>query len=194
MRRFVATVEQRDDGWVATVPDGEQVLVHDPRSITWELREQLGARLGWSRSGARHDIRVDLADPSGRAVHGFVLLFVPLGPAGDYRAVRSSPPSGCRWFGAELPGLRCVRPGPTRLAAIADTVAELRAGYGLAAEASDLGFEKLWEWSSDPEHGTDLVAQLLLMAAQRAGQLGIGPGELTDFLQTAHPGPAPANR
>jgi hypothetical protein len=186
MRRFVATVEQRDDGWVATVPDGEQVLAHDPRSITWELREQLGARLGRAGSGAQQDIQVDLTDPSGRPVHGFVLLFVPLGPAGDYTAVRSSPPSGCRWFGAELPGLRCVRPGPTRLAAIADTVAELRAGYGLVAEASDLGFEKLWEWPPDPEHGTDLVAQLLLMAAQRAGQLGIGADELTAFLRTAH--------
>lgn len=136
MRRFVATVEQRDDGWVATVPDGEQVLVHDPRSITWELREQLGARLGLSRSVARQDIRVDLADPSGRPVHGFVLVFAP---AGDLTAVRAAPPAGCRWFGAELPGLRCVRAGATRLAAIAETVAALHADYGLAAEASELG-------------------------------------------------------
>ncbi|BCJ35179.1 hypothetical protein Athai_26820 [Actinocatenispora thailandica] len=188
----MATVEQRDDGWAATVPDGEQVLAHDPRSITWELREQLGARLGLSRSAAQQEIRVELADRSGRPVHGFVLLFVPLGPPADYGAVRSAPPAGCRWFGAELPGLRCVRPGPTRLAAIADTVAALQAGYGLAAEASDLGFEKPWEWSADPEHGTDLVAQLLLMAAQRAGQLGIDPGELARFLQTAHAGSAPA--
>jgi hypothetical protein len=192
MRRFVATVEQRDDGWVATVPDGEQVLVHDPRSITWELREQLGARLGLSGSVAQQDVRVDLTDRFGRPVHGFVLLFVPLGPAGDYAAVRSAPPSGCRWFGTELPGLRCVRPGPTRLAAIADTIAALRSGYGLTAEASDLGFEKLRERTPDPEHGTDLVAQLLLMAAQRAGQLGITAEELTNFLHTAHAGPAPA--
>jgi|GEM_PF-5834193 len=185
MTRHVAIVEERGDGWVASVPDGEQILVHDPRSITREVREQLAAR-----PGAGDRIEVRLADPAGTPVHGFVLLFVPLGPPGDYARVRAAPPAGCRWFGAELPGLRCVRPGPTRLAAIAATVAELRSGYGLGAEVSDLGFEQLWEWSADPEHGTDLIAQFLLMAAQRAAELDLDVAALTGFLHAADARPA----
>ena len=71
MTRHVAIVEERGDGWVASVPDGEQILVHDPRSITREVREQLAAR-----PGAGDRIEVRLADPAGTPVHGFVLLFV----------------------------------------------------------------------------------------------------------------------
>ncbi|WP_225987180.1 hypothetical protein [Streptomyces spectabilis] len=53
---------------------------------------------------------------------------------------------------------------------------------------TDLGVEKLWEWSS--EGGTDgwgagIVGQLLLMAAERGLALGYRPAELVAFLRRA---------
>lgn len=52
---------------------------------------------------------------------------------------------------------------------------------------SDLGIEKLWEWSQDGTDGwgAEIVGQLLLMAAERGPKLGYDVDDLVRFLRTA---------
>ncbi|MET9511016.1 amidase [Streptomyces flavidovirens] len=103
-----------------------------------------------------------------------------------YDALRACPPDGCevREFG-EYFSLRCVRPGATLLEAVGVLCAEIRAEHGLLM--TDLGIEKLWEWSSDGTDGwgAEIVGQLLLMAAERGPKLGYSVDDLVRFLRTA---------
>ncbi|GAA5119702.1 hypothetical protein [Haloechinothrix salitolerans] len=54
---------------------------------------------------------------------------------------------------------------------------------------TDLGVEKLWEWSADGSDGfgATVIAQLLLMATHRAHQLGYTTADLVTFLTTVDP-------
>ncbi len=101
-----------------------------------------------------------------------------------YTALRTDPPEGC-WFTeiADYPALRCVRHGPSRLSAIGGLVAQVRDWYGV--EADDLGFEKLWEWAGTREWRERMVAQLLLMAAQRARLSGLPIADVVGFVRAA---------
>ncbi|MFJ2114857.1 amidase [Streptomyces sp. NPDC087850] len=103
-----------------------------------------------------------------------------------YGSLTATPPPGCvpshwdMYF-----SLRCRRPGETLLDAVAPVCAEVRAEHGVLM--TDLGVEGLWEWSCDGQdgHGAAIVAQLLLMAADRGQQLGYSVDDLLRFLRTA---------
>ncbi|MGW7071464.1 amidase [Streptomyces sp. NPDC054855] len=103
-----------------------------------------------------------------------------------YAAITAAPPAGCtaERFG-EYFGLRCERPGATLLDAVGELCAEIRAEHGLLM--TDLGIEKLWEWSSDGTDGwgAEIVGQLLLMAAERGPKLGYDVDDLVRFLRRA---------
>jgi hypothetical protein len=102
---------------------------------------------------------------------------------GRVAALAAAPPDGCRFTDVDgVPGLRCVRPGPGRLAAVAALVAQLRDEYGV--EADDLGFERLWEWAGSREERERMVAQLLLMATHRARLVGLSTDDLMGFVRT----------
>ncbi|MFI5985406.1 amidase [Streptomyces sp. NPDC051555] len=121
----------------------------------------------------------------------FRLLHCPVdGVAGfddpRYDAIRADPPPGCAV--EEVGGyfaLRCERSGARLLDAVAEVCGEVRTRYGLLM--TDLGIEKLWEWSADGPDGwgAEIVGQLLLMAAERGEQLGYGVDDLVRFLRTA---------
>ncbi|THA72964.1 amidase [Streptomyces sp. A0958] len=123
--------------------------------------------------------------------HRFTLIHCPVGKrprvdGPEYDGIRSSPPQGCRVEdGGECFGLVCERQGATLLDAVAEVCAEIRTGHGLLM--TDLGIEKLWEWSADGTDGWDaeIVGQLLLMAAERGPKLGYGVDDLVRFLHTA---------
>ncbi|MFI6650794.1 hypothetical protein ACIBI8_24720 [Streptomyces sp. NPDC050529] len=123
--------------------------------------------------------------------HRFTLIHCPVGeyPRVDdprYDGIRSSPPEGCHVEDVgEYFGLRCERPGVTLLDAVAGVCAEVRAEHGVLM--TDLGVEKLWEWSSDGADGwgATIVSQLLLMAAERGPRLGYDVDDLVRFLRTA---------
>ncbi|MEN8649355.1 amidase [Streptomyces sp. 21So2-11] len=127
--------------------------------------------------------------PPGR--QRFRLLHCPVAdyPAfGDqrYDGIKASPPEGCTVdnFGGYF-GLRCERPGETLLDSVAEVCAEVRTRYGLFM--TDLGIEKLDEWSEDGTDGwgAEIVGQLLLMAADRGPRLGYSADDLVRFLRTA---------
>ena len=121
----------------------------------------------------------------------FTLIHDPVGeyPGYDdprYDALKARPPEGCEVKRLdEYFGLRCVRPGDRLLDAVAELCAEIRAEHGLLM--SDLGIEKLYEWSEDGTDGwgAEIVGQLLLMAAVRGPRLGYSVDDLVRFLRTA---------
>lgn len=123
--------------------------------------------------------------------HRFTLIHCPVGdwpPFGDvrYDRIKAGPPQGCvvEEVGGYF-GLRCERPGARLLDAVAETCREIRDGHGLLM--TDLGIEKLWEWSADGTDGwgAEIVGQLLLMAAERGPKLGYSVDDLARFLRTA---------
>ncbi|MBT2480273.1 amidase [Streptomyces sp. ISL-94] len=121
----------------------------------------------------------------------FTLIHCPVGDwpgFGDarYDRLKARPPQGCAV--EELGGyfaLRCERPGVRLLDAVAETCREIRGEYGVLM--TDLGIEKLWEWSADGTDGwgAEIVGQLLLMAAERGPKLGYDVEDLVRFLRTA---------
>jgi hypothetical protein len=123
--------------------------------------------------------------------HEFVLLHYTVSPAPGYDdprydALKANPPAGCT--PAEFDGifgLACHREGPTQLAAVAELCNEINTAHGLLM--TDLGIEKLWEFVADGHDGfgASIVAQLLLMAAERAPLLGYTIDDLAGFLRTA---------
>ncbi|MFF4425252.1 hypothetical protein ACFY04_31515 [Streptomyces sp. NPDC001549] len=118
--------------------------------------------------------------------HRFTLIHCPVGESPSYERIEARPPQGCvvEYVGGYF-GLRCERPGARLLDAVAETCREVRTEHGLLM--SDLGIEKLWEWSEDGTDGwgAEIVGQLLLMAAERGPKLGYGVDDLVRFLRTA---------
>ncbi|WP_405439851.1 hypothetical protein OG373_22120 [Streptomyces avidinii] len=116
----------------------------------------------------------------------FTLIHCPVGERPSYERIEARPPRGCvvEYVGGYF-GLRCERPGARLLDAVAETCREVRTEHGLLM--SDLGIEKLWEWSQDGTDGwgAEIVGQLLLMAAERGPKLGYGADDLVRFLRTA---------
>ncbi|MFA7768321.1 hypothetical protein [Streptomyces sp. NRRL S-448] len=116
----------------------------------------------------------------------FTLIHCPVGEQPSYERIEARPPQGCvvEYFGGYF-GLRCERPGARLLDAVAETCREIRTEHGLLM--SDLGIEKLWEWSKDGTDGwgAEIVGQLLLMAAERGPRLGYSTDDLVRFLRTA---------
>lgn len=126
------------------------------------------------------------------AIHDFMLLHVPCGTARPgftdpvYDSIKARPPAGC--VPQDIDGifsLQCRRSAPTLLNAVADVCREVHTQHGILL--TDLGLEKLWEWSSDGPSGfgATVVCQLLLMAAERASTLGYSADDLVDFLAVA---------
>lgn len=158
----------------------------------FELGWKLGALEAALGSGRRRTTarRGPLPPPSpGR--QRFTLIHSPVAehPGFDdprYEGLKSRPPEGCEAedVGGYF-GLRCERPGARLLDAVGETCREIRAEHGLLM--SDLGIEKLWEWSQDGTDGwgAEIVGQLLLMAAERGPRLGYSADDLVRFLRTA---------
>lgn len=121
-------------------------------------------------------------------IHEFELLYSPFGgesPHFDdpvYDRLKAGTPPGCVVTRRkDVLWLSCRRPGDTRLTAIADTVVEVHALTGLLM--TDMGFVKLWEWFGPDERKAELVAQLLMMACERATAVGISVEDLTGFVR-----------
>jgi hypothetical protein len=193
-RRFQAVlIASGDQGWTVTVPEVGQASIDDAALADIEARQLIRQHLGLGLNEAE-DLDLQLVDEQHRPIFVFDLLFSsypgdqPAASDPTYRRLAENPPPGCRYatFGS-VPGLRCIRRGTSRLAAIATLIAHLRQRYGL--EADDLGFEKLWEWAGGREEREGLIAHLLLMAARRARWADVPPTELIRFLQTVTPEP-----
>ncbi|WP_328767412.1 hypothetical protein [Streptomyces sp. NBC_00286] len=124
--------------------------------------------------------------------HRFALVHDEFGGAGfddeRYARLRENPPSGCEPDDWGCFALECERPGATLLAAVTDTVAEIRREYGLVM--SSLGIEKPEEWYGEGKDGFKgrVVAHLLLMAAHRAALIGYSRDELVALLDAASTG------
>ncbi|MTJ62164.1 amidase [Nocardia seriolae] len=101
-----------------------------------------------------------------------------------YDAIKANPPQGCIIGDFVYSfGLECVRPGTDLLDAVSSTCAEVRETYGHLF--ADVGVEKVEEWSSDGKDGwgAKILAQLLLMSAERARALGYTTDDLIRFLR-----------
>ncbi|WP_406183427.1 hypothetical protein [Streptomyces sp. NBC_01006] len=153
--------------------------------LGWKLRglEHVLLGSGWKRDGRPR--------PSASGVQRFTLIHWPVGESARfedarYDGLKARPPQGCavEEIGGRF-GLRCERPGARLLDAVGELCGEIRAEYGLLM--TDLGIEKLWEWSADGTDGwgAEIVGQLLLMAAERGPRLGYGVDDLVRFLRTA---------
>ncbi len=176
---------ERDEGtglWTAVGDDGERrmretadtadeatALVHEAFGLkAW--RPQPPPPPGWHRFTLAHspvDHWLKFDDPR-------------------YGAIKADPPRGCRVENRDGTFvLRCERPGPRLLDAVGELCREVRERYGLLL--SDLGIEKLHEWSADGPDGwgAEIVGQLLLMAAERGPKVGYGIDDLVAFLRAA---------
>ncbi|MFF4103290.1 hypothetical protein [Streptomyces sp. NPDC001903] len=155
-----------------------------------------GFELGWKLRGLEHALLGSGWKRGGRGrsmpgVQRFTLVHWPVGEStrfedARYDGLKKEPPQGCEVeeIGGRF-GLRCERPGARLLEAVAELCGEVRAGHGLLM--TDLGIERLWEWSADGTDGwgAEIVGQLLLMAAERGPRLGYGVDDLVRFLRTA---------
>ncbi|GAA0642718.1 hypothetical protein GCM10010174_76750 [Kutzneria viridogrisea] len=104
-----------------------------------------------------------------------------------FEPIKAAPPPGCEPFDCDgLFGLRCTRTADTLLDAVAEVCKEVLDEHGITM--TDLGIEKLWEWSTDGRDGfgATIVGQLLLMASYRARLLGYGTEDLVRFLRTSN--------
>ncbi len=103
-----------------------------------------------------------------------------------YMRLKTAPPDGCQFLeDYGVARLECSRPGANRFAAIGHLVREIRTDYGLVGTDS-LGIQKLWEWvPHDREWAECIAAQLLLMGASRAEQLGIGVEDAVALVRAA---------
>jgi hypothetical protein len=148
-------------------------------------------RRGGSGAGCSgQDVRMTDSDSAG---WGFRLGFGPFAPRRPddanyvaYLRLKTAPPEGCRFvedYGVAR--LECRRPGASRFAAIGRLIRELRADYGLVGTDS-LCMDKFWEWDPrDREWSECVAAQLLLMGASRAEQLGIDVEDVIALVRDA---------
>ncbi|MCX4629182.1 hypothetical protein [Streptomyces sp. NBC_01443] len=173
--------EEGDGVWTAVGDDGQR---RESRTAGTEaeaaalVREAFGVKRGQPQQPVP-------------GVQRFTLIHWPVGEGARfadarYDGLKAQPPEGCtvEEIGGHF-GLRCERPGPRLLDAVADLCGEIRTGHGLLM--TDLGIEKLWEWSADGTDGwgAEIVGQLLLMAAERAPRLGYSVEDLVRFLSAA---------
>jgi hypothetical protein len=103
-----------------------------------------------------------------------------------YMRLKTAPPDGCRFvedYGVAR--LECRRPGVNRFAAIGRLVREIRTDYGLVGTDS-LSIDHVWEWvPRDRDWAECIAAQLLLMGASRAEQLGIDVETVVTLVREA---------
>ena len=102
-----------------------------------------------------------------------------------YAALLADLPHGCSVDETNLPwlGLICTREADSRLAAVGGTIVEIRDRFGLSF---DMGIEKPHaEFNGDdPDSAADTVAQLALLAVDRAALAGIDPEEIVRLVRT----------
>ncbi|MEC3920193.1 hypothetical protein [Nocardia sp. CDC160] len=179
--RFSYDRDPESNQWIVTGTDGVKSIVisHDSQDeAVAQVTEAFGLKA----------YRPPPPPPPGH--YRFVLLDTWLG-SGDarpddprYDAIKVNPPQGCT-IGDFIYsfGLECVRPGTDLLDAISSTCSEIRETYGHFL--ADVGVEKVEEWSSDGRNGwgAKILAQLLLMAVERAHALGYTTDELMEFIR-----------
>ncbi|MFB7929913.1 hypothetical protein ACFC4C_12455 [Streptomyces sp. NPDC056039] len=100
-----------------------------------------------------------------------------------YAGLRARPPQGCVPVDRGCFALECERPGKTLMDAVAATVAEVRREHGLVMNS--LGVEKPQEWfdaHNKNGYAAQIVAHVVLMAADRARLLGYGRKDVVRLL------------
>ncbi|MEU5408691.1 hypothetical protein [Nocardia asteroides] len=158
-------------GWRVRSSCGQEVEVDDIRYATFDIAKLIDPAR-W------YEIARDLVlvDPNGARLHPFTVFFDWNNDETRISAIAAEPPpAGCRWY-PEGQGLHCLRPGATRLDAIAALTVELRESYGITA---DFGYDKD-EWDNEP----DRIAHLLLNAVNRAKSSGVDNLQLMRFVRT----------
>ncbi|TQL18918.1 hypothetical protein [Streptomyces sp. SLBN-134] len=166
-------------------PDGTTTGRNDANGFTVthdeeeEVKRQLYEDAGWEYTPPPPPV------PPG--FYRFALVHDEFGDTGftdeRYAGLRARPPEGCVPVDRGCFALRCERPGRTLVDAVAGTVAEVRREHGLVMNG--LGVEKPEEWY-DAGHkngyAAEIVAHLVLMAADRARRLGYGRREVVRLL------------
>lgn len=167
-----ATIVPVEEGWLVRGARGLEVVVGDLREATYAI-----ARLIEPDHWYEVTRSLVLVDPSGVPVHAFTVFFDWNNDDARVRALAGEvAPEGCRWY-LEGQGVHFLRPGSTRLDAIAALAAEFRDNYGLTI---DFGYEKD-EWDGEP----DRIVHLLLNAINRAASSGIDEHQLMQFVTVA---------
>jgi hypothetical protein len=163
-------------------------------------------RGGSGAADSHHDVRMTDSGSGGNGGSGsgsapdgdsgrwnFRLGFGPFAPTRPddanyvaYMRLKTAPPDDCQFLeDYGVARLECSRPGANRFAAIGQLVREIRTDYGLVGTDS-LGIQKLWEWvPHDREWAECIAAQLLLMGASRAEQLGVGVEDVVALVRAA---------
>ncbi|MFE3322013.1 hypothetical protein [Nocardia sp. NPDC059195] len=167
-----ATIAPVKGGWLVRSRNGLEVVVEDIRFATFDIARLIDPDR-W------YEIARDLVlvDERGAPMNAFTLFFDWNNDDARLSAIDDEvPPEGCRWYPAG-PGLHCLRPGASKLDAIAALAAELRENYGFTV---DFGYEKD-EWDNE----SDRIAHLLLNAVNRAASSGVDEHQLMRFITTA---------
>lgn len=191
-RIFTATVRPATDArsaWLVTVPDIGETVVNDVLEAEDAAHHFVCEHLGADTWRERGEIGIQLVDAAGTRVFAFPLIACPVGRTREeteYASLTADPPSGCRWErGWGYPAMVCLRPGTTLLGAIAGLAVELRQ-RGFGSDFCDTGWEKLYEWHGDSGMRTRLIAQLLLMAVNRAESVGLPADDVIAFMRGAY--------
>ncbi len=101
-----------------------------------------------------------------------------------YHRVQANPPTGVTVeIHHDTLYLQCDRPGPTKLVAMADTIAEIYRDYGLTLNDARIDRPEQWAADGPDGWGIEIVAQLLLMAKARADMLDVSTNDLIGFLE-----------
>ncbi|MFD6390764.1 hypothetical protein [Nocardia sp. NPDC060259] len=168
----IATIVPVEGGWRVHSGREREVVVEDIRQAAFGIARLIDPDRWYEVARS-----LVLVDTSGAQVHAFTVFFDWNNDEARVRAIADKvPPEGCRWY-LEGPGVHCLRPGGTRLEAIAALAAELRENYGFTV---DFGYDKD-EWDGEP----DRIAHLLLNAVNRAASSGVDEHQLMRFVTTA---------
>jgi hypothetical protein len=165
-----ATITPVEGGWLVRSPRGLEVVVEDLRFATFDIARLIDPDRWYEIAR-----EVVLVDASGTLMHAVTFFFDWNNDEARLSVLADDLPQGCRWY-SEGPGLHCLRPGATKLDAIAALAAELREKFGFTV---DFGYEKD-EWDNEPER----IAHLLLNAVNRAGPSGVDAHQLMRFITT----------
>ncbi|MFB6849195.1 hypothetical protein ACFCXS_30675 [Streptomyces sp. NPDC056373] len=144
-----------------------------------EVKRQLYEDAGWEYTPPPPPVRPGF--------HRFSLVHDEFRASGfgdeRYAGLRAHPPEGCVPVDRGRFALECERRGKTLLDAVAGTVAEVRREHGLVMNS--LGVEKPQEWfdaDSKDGYAAEIVAHLVVMAADRARLLGYGRKDVVRLL------------